>query len=545
MAIASLIPNWLARAWSLARPLRDGDAGRQVATLAQRGGSDDADHSARVQQYRYNEAMLGNTVYHRYPHGYRDAILINVLGFNSDDCADARLTGWFNPTRTIVDAYQNVFRGPFGREVKLNEKVGTRDVNPLLLDDEKADRESPVRQVWRWSNLDTAKQSIQEWAANLGTVVLRIKVTGNDARRRVMVEPLHPSYVRGFASDDRGNVTAAELCYPATTWAVGEGTRDVEVREVFTKARFLQEINGTKTTDEPNALGVCPIVILRHGDDGHDFGRWAYHGTEDIIHGLNWIKSNQAESINEHIWPTWFGGAAAKAPESVKVGRHSMSYVQLEPDGPSPFLQALVANLDHGGAIAFQELLRKELQQRQPEIVLGNVEALSGQSGETIAKLLTGVEAKIEQAKANYEHAMIRAIQIALSWGVMLSLWDLGSGMGNEAAADAAYDDGLEDFEFADRPALPQTVYDKLVQSQLTDAQQLSKFNLAKAAQGIGLPQEEVFKHAGFDDAKAKQMAAQKQKEAAAAQASIGGGTNLDPRVAKGMARIAARAGGK
>jgi hypothetical protein len=71
------------------------------------------------------------------------------------------------------------------------------------------------------------------------------------------------------------------------------------------------------------------------------------------------------------------------------------------------------------------------LMERQPELLISALKALSGQSGETIAKLLIPAEAKIEHAKANYEHALKRAMQIGLSEGVRLGLWDLGTGTGH------------------------------------------------------------------------------------------------------------------
>lgn len=536
MTVTSLLTGWLRKSIDAARPLpASGPPPRVPASVR----NDDPDHAARVAQFRFNEAMLANTAYLlNREGGYREDILTNVFGFAQDQCADARLGAWYNPIPTIVDAYQNVFRGPFGQEVKVADEVDGREVNPKLTDGD-GGQVSPIRLLWRWSNLDTTKQAIQEWAANLGTVILR--VTSDAERGRVMVLANHPSYLNGYAADERGNVVEAELFYPATQWRLGQGTVNVEVREVFTKTRYLRELNGKRVVDIDNPLGVCPIVILRHNDDGHEIGRWAWYGSEEIIHGLNWLASNQAESINEHIWPTWFGAAGGKAPESVTVGRHSMNYVELQPDTPTPFIEALVPNLDYAGSLTFQQELWDRLQARQPEIVLGNIKALSGQSGETIAKLQIAAEARIEQAKANYEHALIRAMQIGLSEGIRLGLWELGTGTGTVEAADRAYDSGKEDFAFAPRPALPQTVFDKLSQAQLQDAEQQSKFKLAKAAQDIGVPLSKRLELAGFDEEETAAMVKEKQAEDAAAQSNAAGG--VDPRVAKGIARITRRAG--
>jgi hypothetical protein len=182
--------------------------------------------------------------------------------------------------------------------------------------------------LWRWSNLDTQKQLLQEWAANLGTVGLRIvaKANTNPAQRRVSIQLDHPGTIVDFDEDDRGNVTAVLLRWKAVGGELGERRRDVDVEELITKDEFTVSVNGTKTTTT-NELGVCPYVILRHRDSGHEFGDWSYKGSEQIIHQVNWLIANQGDSVIAHIWPTWFATAGGNAPEEFQLGRQKVAYV--------------------------------------------------------------------------------------------------------------------------------------------------------------------------------------------------------------------------
>lgn len=473
----------------------------------------------REDQFARNRAMLENAFYlSGVEGGFLEEVLDEVFGLRGVDADGIRIGGNYNPVRNIVDAYQNVFRGKWGREIKPADEVDGEPINPALPE--------ALRSVWRWSNLDTQKQVMQEWAANLGTVGLRIvaKADPDPAQRRVSIQIDHPGTIVDFDEDDRGNVTAVLLRWNALFGDLGERRRDVKVEELITKDKFVRSINGRKE-ETPNDLGVCPYVILRHRDDGHEFGRWAYAGSEQIIHQVNWLIGNQGDSIVEHIWPTWFATAGGNAPENFQFGRQKVSYVKTNPDTPPPSLAPLVAALDQQGTREFWLEIISTLMERQPELLISALKALSGQSGETIAKLLIPAEAKIEHAKANYEHALKRALQIGLSEGVRLGLWDLGTGRGTAEAAERAYSQGLEEFEFAPRRPLPETVYDRIQEVTANDAESASKIDLMGKAESVtSLSRKEVLRIGGYTDEQIRAIEDEKQAE----DSSLEDGTGTD-----------------
>jgi hypothetical protein len=473
----------------------------------------------RADQYAMNVAMLENTIYGlQNDGGFREEILERLFKIaGTNDVTNAvRLAGHYNPIRGIVDAYQNVFRGNFGQEIRIADEVNGRPVNPKLVE--------AIGKVWQWSNLDTNKQLMQEWAANLGTVGLRIvaKADPDPANRRVSIQLDHPATIVDFDEDDRGNVQQVLIKYKAIAGPLGAKRRDVDVEELIGKDEFKQSQNGRITTSD-NQLGVCPYVIPRHRDDGHEFGAWAYRGSEDIVHAINWIISNQNDSIVEHNWPTWFASAGGKAPSQFEFGRAKVAYVQTVEGTPPPSLEPLVAHLDQGSAREQWQALIEQLIERQPELVIGHIKSLSGQSGETIAKLLIPSEAKIEAAKAMYEHAVKRALQLAVSEMIRLGLVDLGTGTGTPDAADRAYRSGAEDFDFAPRRPLPATVYDLIQQHNAEQVPKANKLDLMSKAESVtNLSGKEVLRQGGYTDAEIKKIEAEKAKENADAGSADG-----------------------
>lgn len=471
-----------------------------------------SDQASRQHQYAFNHAMLKNRVYRTEAYGGFRAQVFKEA-FNMDCSPELRLVGAYNPTREIVDAYQNCLRGAFGgQELKVADKVEGRDVNSLLVDE----AESPIGKIWRWSNLDTAKSLMQEWAANLGTVGIRI-VAQNDAEpdnRRVTLQIDHPGVIYDFDTDDRNNVTDIELRYKDMDGPFGN-REEVEVREVIGKDRFVKEVDGVNVLEPDqrrNELGVCPYVILRHREEGEPFGRWAYDGSEDIIHWINLLMVNQGESVMEHAWPQWFAAAGGPKPEEFTIGRRKVAYVRMEPDTPAPIFEPLVAALDQGGATEHLTVLMDKLHGRQPEVVLSDTKVLSGQSGETIAKLQIAAEAAIMRARGQYEHALIRAIQIGLSEGIRMGMWDLGSGMGSAEQADKSYQSGEEDFAFAERSALPMTPFDKINNAKAEVAAEKEKLGLGSAAQSAGMDEQAALEKAGVEPKKAKAIVKRKRK---------------------------------
>lgn len=479
---------------------------------------------SRADRYAQWTAFYDNTIYRpQNDGGYKETILSDVFNVNSTETFD--IFSLYNPVKPIVDAYQNVLRGKYGREIKVAPEYDGVEVNPKLRDA----KDNPLAKIWRWSNLDSAKQLYQKRSAGLGACGIRVVGTdaqdGKPAKVRITFD--NPTDIKDYQEDDSGNVTEIMLEYERLGGKLGEGRFPVEVREIISKDRFFVEHNGETVQDTPNPFGFCPYVVNHHETPEGEYGLPAFYGSEDIIHRINWLKSNEGNSVFDHSYPTWFATASGKKPEVFEVGGKRVAYVQTEPQGVVPSLNPLVPNVPFASITEYIGTLEQHLEQRQPELVLSNLRLIGGISGETVNKVLVLAEQAILRARDNYESKLIRALQMGLSMLVRYGVLDLGTGSGSVQASDAAYQSGAENFEFMDRPALPQTAADKVTQATADTARRRVDLTDAKTAQGLVHP-DEALKIAGYTDAQLDEVRPPPEPKV----------KPIDPRVAAAARRV-------
>lgn len=452
--------------------------------------------------YETREWMLCGDIYKRRSvDGIGNLVgILRTLGKPSD--ADAPpIIPYYNPVPAIVGCYSNALGGRLGRDLKV--ETPAQDPLPKATDD-------AISRIWRWSNLDTRLGEFTEMLSNQGTVGIRVASDGD--RVHLIFDP--PSIIAEWEEDSRGNVVWVVLEYTGYEQpAPFQPEQPVEVAAFYGRDRFSVTVGGKeRLTPEQqiNTLGVCPYVIARHQRrNGSRWGVHAYEGSENAIHGINWSLSQLDEATARAINETVFMAGAGEAPTEVALGRLTAMYVKLAAGIPAPELKYIVPQLAIGetgdSIIRNVELLWT----RQPQLILNAMKLLSGVSGETLAQMLKPVESEIERARRLYEDAMVRAVMIAESVGIVDGLWNLGTGTGSKEAADRAYDDGQgkSAFAFKDRPLLPPTVYQKIQQATADTAEQLAKFTVAAAASKVVGDREEILRIAGYDDAKAKELA--------------------------------------
>lgn len=445
------------------------------------------DFGARKAIYDVNRMMYDGTVYYsRANGGCLEDILRTYCGATN---GKGRIIPHFLPAREIVDFYAAcVMPGMWNGEIR-----------PVLPDGGDIDQafHDSLTTVWRDSNLDSEKARIIRLNANLGTVGFRIvRLQDSD---RVVIQADEPERLFNVEEDAAGNVVSVVLKY---TQPFNFGTslepdfQDVEYIEVFNKDEFSKKIDGKEQLPADsikNPFGFCPYVVNRHKDNGTIFGDHAYKGSEAQIHDINWRITQQGRSINRHQFPNWFFTAGGKEPSPMDMGEEKAWYVQSKEGTPPPSAEAIVPKIDQAAATDYGINLRNMLRSHQPELNFNDVQLLSGLSGESIAQVLKPSEAAVLSVRPNYDHAFVRAMQMAVSIRADLGL---ESALGTDG--DALYKAGKLAFSFADRPALPQTVFQKQQQATAETATDTARANVAKAFQGIGASAKTVLLKAGF-----------------------------------------------
>lgn len=409
----------------------------------------------RQMEYLAWDAYYANTIYESIANGGQRETINASLG----NAAAADLGGLYNPVASVVDLYLHVFAGRFSEEIQVVPEGAAR---PALVE--------AIERIWQWSNLTIEKQPLCRLAATHGCVGLRIVARDDDdpAKRRVYIKPEHPRIIRDVELDERGNVTAIQLEYDLT-FGLAEEAQTITIREEMDKERIAtyRMVGASKTpfnlatreADEGavygNPLGIVPYVLLRHEHTGDTWGRNAFYKQRGPLDRLNALVSHIDVQIHRHVKAKWFIAASGAAPTEVDLSDLTVAYVDQRQQAAPPIVEPLVAKLDLPGATAQAQMQLALIEDQLPELKATQGKFLAGQSGETIAQLRQPAEDKLSLARTNYEDALMRAQQIAVSWGIMLSLWDVGTGMGDRASADRAYTAGYEDHRFNERPLLP------------------------------------------------------------------------------------------
>lgn len=404
------------------------------------------------------DAYYANTVYEPSGNGGQRQSINDSLG----NASAADLTGLYNPVASVVDLYLHVFDGAFGDEIKIEPRGRATQALAAAVD-----------QIWQWSNLTIEKQPLCRLAATNGCVGLRVVARRSDdpTKQRVYIKPEHPRVIRDVELDDRGNVEAIQLEYDVTT-GLAEDAKTITIREEMDKEQIrtwrmdsgraipydiqARTDNGPLSS-YPNELGVVPYVVLRHEHTGEKWGRNAFYKARSPIDRLNALMTHIDVQIHRHVRAKWLVAASGPAPTEVDLTDMTVVYIDLRNSTATPFAEPMVATLDLAGATNQAKLQLEIIEDMLPELKATQGKYLSGQSGETIAELRKPAEDKIALARANYEDALIRAQQIAVSWGVLMGLWDVGTGSGDQAAAERAYREGYEDMRFNTRLYLPAT----------------------------------------------------------------------------------------
>jgi hypothetical protein len=428
-------------------------------------------YADRLDAYAAWEAYYHNTIYERLSDGGQREQVNATLG----NASAADLAGLYNPVAEVVDLYQHVYGGQFRASDEPQGNDTETDVRAVPGRTADAARILPaLDQLWSWSNMNLLKQPYLRLGATHGTVGLRIVAENHPdpTRRRVYLKAEHPRLIRDVEIDARGNVTAIELEYEHTH-GIGDDQATITVREVLTKSEIrtyrveqgqvrpydLTEMrDGGPNSAYPNALGVVPYVLAQHQGTGEAFGLNAFYRARSAIDRLNALLTHLNTQIHDHVKVDWFIAAAGPAPTRIALDGRSVIYVDTRLSaGQAPVMQPMVAPLNLADAISQGRLLIGLIEDRLPELKAVSGTYLSGQSGETIAQLRAPAEHRLGLARASYDDALVRAAQIALSWGVLLELWDLGTGQGSAEAAERAYREGREDFRLNERALLPPT----------------------------------------------------------------------------------------
>lgn len=368
---------------------------------------------SRQDLYRTLESYYYNTIYEE----------LGIQAFNQTLVTkDIEIVprGVFNPVPDIVQFYvKYVLTGRLGEagdDVDLTIDAADERIIPPLL------------QLWKWSNLQTEKDLIPYYAANLGDCLLAVvdrapeRVGGAVKPGRVWIEVRHPGELVDYDFDDRGNLTYAKLESIAyerdatgrkQAYVYGRALSKTEFRTEKNRRPHSYRPDGVERW--PNPHGFVPLVLVQHTRVGDEFGVNAYHHGISAINELNIQASYLSALIGEHLAPQWavFG---ASLPSTGLARDGSVWAFPQASDA-----KAMVVDLRVGDVYEHLGAIRNHLENMFPELAIPRLRERGQLTGVAVRGMLTDLIRSGEMARDNYEAGLVRAGQMALTMGQNLA----------------------------------------------------------------------------------------------------------------------------
>lgn len=481
---------------------------RQPALIAQLFEPDDfEDYDNRRVRYSLLWAFFENTAYERV-HTWA-ASYMKTFGLY-------RYTrGIYNPAYRLGTFWQqHLMGGKLDPEAGDGESVPS--ALPILTDH---DHLRPMlAQLWLESNWQLNKDLLTLWGSVLGDVV--IQVVDDTERGRVRIQPMSPFGFEELDTDDMGNIKG---------YVYREMKEHPEKDDATAEYKEECERDGdnvvyrTYLDDKPYAwpgqddeegqydewevpYSFVPIVQVQHNDVGLDWGWAELHPGRGKVSETDDIASKLSDQIRKAVDPKWlFTGVSP--PDNNKVQSEDGETYSRSADAthhPQPGREELgalygpvgsdakplVYALDMGSSYQHLGSLLAELERDYPELQMDIWTAGGDASGRALRVARQRVEKKARQRRVNYDDALVRALQMALS---------IGGWRGYEGYAgvglDTYWQGGLA-LEIGDRPIF--------AEDPLDDATYKAAFwSAAKAAVAAGCPLPFYLEHeAGWDEDK-------------------------------------------
>ncbi len=375
-----------------------------------------------------------------------------------------------------------------------------------------------IAKVWEWSNWQIKKDVFGLWTPVLGDGVL--KIVDDPDREKVFMKPIHPGSLKDVELDQFGNVKAYELEYQREDPRPGRSGqvtfREVAEREHGSDIIYFSTYldNNLYAWDEEKGAeweedyGFVPMVVLQHNDVGLDFG-WS-----ELYPGLSKFREvdDQASKLDDQIrkivegaWllagvskPTATPTATGEATtdEKPQPGREEQKIFYTSNSDAKA--HSLVSPLEIEQVSKNIKDLVAEIERDYPELKVDLANASGDISGRALRYNRAPAEAKVLQRRPNYDNAIVRAHQMALTIGGMRG-YEPFAGITKDSFAA-----GDLDHSIGERPVFNNDPLDKLEEDK-------EFWTNAKLAKEAGIPLVIYLEEAGWTKDKIKMLTASEE----------------------------------
>jgi Phage portal protein, SPP1 Gp6-like len=370
----------------------------------------------------------------------------------------------YNPARRITEfAVCHVYNGSI--DPAAGDGSRRPSAIPILMDDVGPKQERAIRDglatVWRRSHWQAEKSTWIRYGAAMGDAPLAVvdepPNDGRDGRPQreggVRLEPWHPGTLKWVDAERDGAVRAyireemrpdpeqvRELRNISPTIDPLNGVRTVTYTEQaqlepgggvrYKTFRNYAPYNWSDPTAEAEWVApypFVPLVLCPHIRIGGHWGMGEFHADEPKIREADDVASKLNDQIRKLVESPWlFAGfkksdvdfAQLQHAASLKNPEHSREIVPtLYAADASAKAQALVAELPIAEVTAHIQTLLAEIESDHPELRWDRLTVSGELSGVALRKARQGVETKVNERRAEYDHALAGAQEMALVLG--------------------------------------------------------------------------------------------------------------------------------
>ncbi len=363
----------------------------------------------------------------------------------------------YNPMTRLADFYvAKVWGGkldPDGLEGAIPIEADNEEIMPALA------------LLWKRSNWGAKKNLAVMWCAIMGDMVIKVvdEAPAEGKGGQVYLQVMHPRQIKSALFDHRGFVQSAVIEYVDSEPGKTEGTYiDFTYREEITKETFKTFKNNEPFdyfgwgAEWDNLYGFVPLVISPHKDVGLDWGLSVGHDGRTTLDALNDQSSVLGDRMRKGNSPPWLLSGVTKPREGdIDLSSDTATTTdqsQRQTDNifyasdPQAKAHAMVSDVGLAETLDFMVSLQGELEAKYPELEMLATLQDQEASGVALKIRYQPVIDNVVRARGNYDAALVRVQQMALSIGGMRGYF--------EGFALESYEAGDEEHRIGARPVL-------------------------------------------------------------------------------------------
>lgn len=414
-------------------------------------------YAARLGRYWIYDSYRNNTAYSSF-----NSIALTLKAANN---LYKHIRGVYNPVfrqNQLLVSY--IYGGSIDMENLTSGAIPIVTGNAALIE--------AIKQVFTWSRWGENKSIYTRYGALLGDSVL--KIIDDREKQKVRMEVLHPGKVRDVELDAVGNVLSILIEYerdpdtdvssitpgrfsPLNNW---QNNKSYTYSEKITKDTFetfkdgepfayYADASGKPVAAWANEYGFVPVVMCQHQPSGLKWGENAFHASIRKIDEVNDLASLLDDQIRKAVIPLLYAagtrGESDLDADTSQKDKYTILY------GPKDStLQPVIADIDIVGAGGRIDAVLQELERDLPELALQRMRESAGtnMTAPGVKAAYSDAIGRINEARGQYDSALVRALQMAISIGGYNQYENFGGFNLN------SYDAGALDFYIKDRPVI-------------------------------------------------------------------------------------------